>query len=181
MDTVAPEKKMSMWEMHRRKYNCECTARTGSCQKPKPSKEAQTQVKALSGFDFDYEKFGKAMAFAIKEGNRDREKEARQEKHRLRMRQQQNETMQNKLAKWRRCSHMRSHPYSGTSRIAWATQSDGVTRGTCMACECPFSPIASELPFPNEMKGWYERMIAVPMTAAQNDFVQGMVAAGTPA
>lgn len=140
---------------------------------------AATQAEALSGFD--YEKFGEAMAFAIKEGNRDHAKEARDLKHRLRMREQQHETMKNSLRKWRQCSHMRSHPYSGTSRIAWATQSDGYTRGTCMACACPFSPNLSELPFPEEMKGWYERMIAVPMTAANNDFVTGMVAAGTPA
>jgi hypothetical protein len=151
-------------------------------EKPKrkyTKRAEQAQAEALSGFD--YEKFGKAMAFAIKEGSRDHAKEARDQRHRERMRAQQNETMQNKLSKWRRCTHMRSHPYSGTSRIAWATQSDGYTRGTCMACECPFSPNPSELPFPDEMKGWYERMIAVPMTAAQNDFVTGMVAAGTPA
>lgn len=141
--------------------------------------EAQQQAEALSGFD--YEKFGKAMAFAIKEGNRDHAKEARDLSRRLQMRAQQQEEGQNNLAKWRRCSHMRSHPYSGTSRIAWATQSDGFTRGTCMACSCPFSPNASELPFPVEMKGWYERMISVPMTSANNDFVTGMVAAGNPA
>lgn len=141
----------------------------------------QAQTQALSGFEFDYQKFGEAMAFAIKEGSRDHAKEERDKRHRLRMREQQKEAGQNNLLKWRRCTHMRSHPYSGTSRIAWATQSDGFTRGTCMACSCPFSPVASELPFPEEMKGWYERMIAVPMTAAQNDFVTGMVAAGTPA
>lgn len=146
----------------------------------KPNAE-KAQAAALSGFQFDYAKFGAAMAFAIKEGGRDHEKEARDKRHRERMRAQQHENMQNDLAKWRRCSHMRSHPYSGTSRIAWATQSDGFTRGTCMACACPFSPNSEELPFPKEMKGWYERMIAVPMTAAQNDFVTGMVAAGTPA
>jgi hypothetical protein len=144
----------------------------------KKTKEA-AQAEALSGFD--YAKFGTAMALAIKEGNRDRAKEERDEKHRLRMRAQMQEDGHNRLRKWRQCSHMRSHPYSGTSRIAWATQSDGNTRGTCMACACPFSPIAQELPFPVEMRDWYERMIAVPMTAAQNDFVTGMVAAGTPA
>lgn len=149
--------------------------------KPKRKYTKRQQAAALSGFQFDYAEFGKAMAFAIKEGNRDHAKEERDLQHRMRMRKQQREEMLGKLAKWRRCSHMRSHPYSGTSRVAWAQQSDGITRGTCMACECPFSPILSELPFPEEMKGWYERMIAVPQTAANNDFVTGMVAAGTPA
>ena len=173
------QKKPSMWEMHRAKYGCQCTPKTGSCQKPKTAVQAQTA--ALSGFDFDYKKFGEAMAFAIKEGSRDHAKEARDKRHRERMQAQMKENRAADLAKWKRCSHMRSHPYSGTSRIAWATQSDGITRGTCMACACPFSPIESELPAPEEMKGWYQRMIAVPMTAAQNDFVTGMVAAGSPA
>lgn len=179
---MSEEKKPSMWAMHRAKYGCACTPKTGSCQKVK---EVKQQAAALSGFDITA--LGVAIAQGVVEGmkaaerEKNRTKDEQTARHRQRMRAQQNENMQNALAKWRRCSHMRSHPYSGTSRIAWATQSDGNTRGTCMACACPFSPILSELPFQEEMKGWYERMIAVPMTAANNDFVTGMVAAGTPA
>lgn len=139
---------------------------------------------ALSGFDMDA--FAKALAKGVVDGMKaskveeNRERDERQLAHRLRMRKQLQEDREAQFQRWKNCSHMRSHPYSGTSRIAWATQSDGVTRGTCMHCACPFSPIASELPYP-EMVEWYKRMIAVPMTAAQNDFVTGMVAAGNPA
>jgi hypothetical protein len=175
------QKKPSMWEQHRAKYGCECSPKTGSCQKPK------TQVAALSGFDPEVLKvLGQTIALGVVEGMKAAEKEKTKfkddqtQRHRKRMQAQLVETRKNEIAKWQRCTHMRAHPYSGTSRIAWATQSDGVTRGTCMGCACPFSPIADELPEPF-MVEWYKRMISVPMTAAQNDFVTGMVAAGSPA
>jgi len=146
------------------------------------------QQAALSGFDPKVLAIlGETIAKGVVAGmlaaeqEKTREQDTRKKVHRERMRSQYAETEKAKLIKWANCSHMRSHPYSGTSRIAWATQSDGVTRGTCMRCECPFSPVATELPFPKEMNGWYEKMIAVPMTAANNDFIQGMVATGTPA
>lgn len=151
---------------------------------PATNGELTVQAAALSGFDVDA--FAKALSKGIVEGMKaskveeNRERDERQLAHRLRMRKQLQEDRANAMLRWERCSHMRSHPYSGTSRIAWATQSDGVTRGTCMHCGCPFSPIESELPDP-KMVEWYKRMIAVPMTAAQNDFVTGMVAAGNPA
>lgn len=157
---------------------------------PRPKKQidpetvAKAQAAAVSGFDVD------ALAIAIAKGvvegmkaskkEETRERDERTEQHRLRMRKQLADDRLNAMKRWENCSHMRSHPYSGTSRIAWATQSDGITRGTCMHCGCPFSPIASELPDPR-MVEWYKRMIAVPMTAAQNDFITGMVAAGNPA
>lgn len=148
------------------------------------------QAQALSGFDIAA--LGAAIAKGVVEGMKasakeaTREKDERTEQHRLRMRAQLNEDRASNMKKWENCSHMRSHPYSGTSRIAWATQSDGITRGTCMHCGCPFSPVASELPdFDGKtsprMLDWYKRMIGVPMTAAQNDFITGMVAAGNPA
>lgn len=151
-------------------------------------KYTRHQAAALSGFDpAVLAALGQAIAMGVVDGMKAAEKEKTRVKdeqtarRRMQMRAQRKEEEQNNLRKWKQCSHMRSHPYSGTSRIAWATQSDGFTRGTCMACGCPFSPLAQELPFPNEMKGWYERMIAVPMTSANNDFVTGMVAAGNPA
>ena len=148
-------------------------------------KSESQQTAALSGFDV--QALGIAIAQGVVEGmkaaevEKNREKNERTERHRMQMRSQQLESRKSDILKWQRCGHMRSHPYSGTSRIAWATQSDGVTRGTCMGCGCPFSPIPGELPDPAAMKGWHERMIAVPMTVASNDFVTGMVAAGTPA
>jgi hypothetical protein len=91
------------------------------------------------------------------------------------------ETRQADVEKWKRCTHMRSHPYSGTARIAWATQSDGITRGVCMGCGCFFSPVEAELADSSAMKGWYQKMIAVPQTVAANDFMTGAVFAGNPA
>lgn len=156
---------------------------------PRPKVES-IQAAALSGFDVAA--LGAAIARGVVDGMKESAKEATREKdertimHRLRMRAQLTEDRANAMRRWENCSHMRSHPYSGTSRIAWAQQSDGITRGTCMACGCPFSPVASELPdFDGKtsprMLEWYKRMIAVPMTAANNDFVTGMVAAGNPA
>src|SRR5215469_7685109 len=73
-----------------------------------------------------------AAGFAAAEKVKNQEKNTLRDKHRKRMQEQLRETRQMEVEKWKRCTHMRSHPYSGTSRIAWATQSDGVTRGTCM-------------------------------------------------
>ncbi len=174
----------SMWEQHRKKYGCQCTPRTGSCQKPKKA-EAEKQSAALAGFDL--EKLGATIAAGVVAGmkaaetEKTREKDAIRDKNRKRMQAQLAETKAAEVRKWKNCTHMRSHPYSNTSRIAWATQSDGNTRGTCMGCGCPFSPIPSELPDPIAMKGWYERMIAVPQTVASNDFMTGAVFAGNPA
>jgi len=122
-----------------------------------------------------------AAGFAAAEEVKNKEKNALKEKHRKRMQAQLMETRQGEVEKWKRCSHMRSHPYSGTSRIAWATQSDGITRGTCMGCGCFFSPVEAELADPVAMKGWYQKMISVPQTVAANDFMTGAVFAGNPA
>ena len=155
--------------------------------KKKPGRPKATQAQALSGFSEDVIlKLGQTIAAGVVAGmqaaevEKNRVKREQTERARLRTRAQLAENRLAEMAKWERCSHMRSHPYSGTSRIAWATQSDGVTRGTCMGCACPFSPIASELPDP-KMVDWYKRMIAVPQTIAANDFLTGMVTAGSPA
>jgi hypothetical protein len=142
------------------------------------------QAASLSGFDPNV--FAALIAKGVVEGMAaaEREKTAAADaiklKNRKRMQAQLAETRAADILKWKNCSHMRGHPYSGTSRIAWATQSDGVTRGTCMGCGAPFSPIASELPDPS-MTEWYKRMIAVPQTIAANDFLTGTVMAGSPA
>lgn len=178
------EAKIGPWAAHRAKYNCQCTRSTGSCQKPKKL-EAEKQAAALSGFDL--EKLGATIAAGVVAGmkaaetEKTRERDALRDRGRKRMQAQLRETREAEILKWKRCSHMRAHPYSGTSRIAWATQSDGLTRGTCMGCGCPFSPVTSDLPDPVAMKGWYEKMIAVPQTVAANDFLQGTVMAGSPA
>jgi hypothetical protein len=172
------------WEVHRQKYGCQCDRSTGSCQKPKKSKDEL----ALAGAPPDVlEKLGQAIAMGVVAGmkaaevEKNREKNEQRERQRRRTRDQMNENRVADIRKWRNCSHMRSHPYSGTSRIAWATQSDGVTRGTCMGCGCFFSPIDSELADPAAMKGWYQRMIAIPQTVAANDFLTGTVMTGSPA
>ena len=65
MQNEVEQKKPSMWEQHRAKYGCQCTPKTGSCQKPKAK---VVDIVAPSMPEFDYKKFGEAMAFAIKTG-----------------------------------------------------------------------------------------------------------------
>jgi hypothetical protein len=121
---------------------------------------------------------------AIQQSNVDPEKEriAKIKEHRkIEQRKDQVRAKIAEVDKWLSCSHMRTHPYTGTSRVGWAQQSDGYVRGVCMGCGCPFTPIDSELPDPVRMKGMYERMRAIPMSITHNDFTSGMVVAGNPA
>jgi hypothetical protein len=142
---------------------------------------------------FDYEKFAKVLAkhtaieysqlgaaigLAIVEGlkyrDEDPEKVRIQKVRREQMRETQREAMKSTVDRWLACSHMRTHPYSGTARIGWAQQSDGLTRGTCMGSDCPFTPVDSELPDPKRMKGLYEKYRSMPVSIAHNDFLSGM-------
>jgi hypothetical protein len=121
---------------------------------------------------------------AIQQSNVDPDKEriAKIKEHRKQqMREDQRRAHTADVDKWLSCSHMRTHPYTGTSRVGWAQQSDGYVRGVCMGCGCPFTPIETELPDPVRMKGMYERMRAIPMSITHNDFTSGMVVAGNPA
>lgn len=121
---------------------------------------------------------------ALKEKDIDPDKEriAKIKEHRKQqMREDQRNAKKGEVDKWLSCSHMRTHPYTGTSRIGWAQQSDGYVRGVCMGCGCPFTPIESELPDADRMAGMYVRMRAVPMSITHNDFTSGMVVAGNPA
>lgn len=122
-----------------------------------------------------------AAGFAKAEEVRNQEKIALKSKHRKRMQEQLAETRRQEVEKWSRCSHKFGHPYTGTTRIAWATQSDGITRGVCQGCGCFFSPVDSELADPAMMKGWYQKEIVVPKAGVTNDFMAGAVFAGNPA
>jgi len=65
--------------------------------------------------------------------------------------------------KFRMCSHMQ-YPGSvltGCSVIAWATQSDGVRRGTCMHCGTIFSPNRSECKS-DEIWESYKTLVRIP-------------------
>jgi hypothetical protein len=121
------------------------------------------------------------IAAAMRESSKDPEKERIKHLRRMQTREEQKENRKADVDKWLSCDHMRTHPYSGTARIGWATQSDGHTRGTCMGCGCPFTPIESELPDPERMRHLYTKYRNVPVTVARNDFVSGMVVAGNPA
>jgi hypothetical protein len=133
----------------------------------------------------DYSQLGAAIGLALVEGLRakdeDPEKVRIKKMRREQMRETQREAMSGNVDKWLACSHMRTHPYSGTARIAWAQQSDGLTRGTCMGCGCLFTPVESELPDPKRMKALYEKYRGMPVSIAHNDFLSGMVVAGQPA
>jgi hypothetical protein len=133
----------------------------------------------------DYEKLGAAIGIAIVQGfkasNTDPDKERIKQIRREEMRETQRQARKADVDRWLACDHMRTHPYSGTARIGWATQSDGLTRGTCMGCGCPFTPVLEELPDPVRMKDLYAKYRAIPVTIARNDFLQGMVVAGNPA
>ena len=63
----------------------------------------------------------------------DRQKEAA----RQRLRAQQKEDARIKAWREERCQHMRGN---NTSAIAWAMQSDNVTRGVCQHCNALFTP-----------------------------------------
>jgi hypothetical protein len=139
----------------------------------------------------DYEKLGASIGLAIVQGMKaaavDPEKERIKIMRRQQMRETQQESMDSQIDRWLSCSHMRTHPYSGTARIGWATQSDGLTRGTCMGCGCPFTPVEAELPISSDkektrqLRSLYEKMRALPVSIAHNDFLSGMVVAGNPA
>ena len=157
-----------------------------------PEQAAQIPAPQQPGMAFDPEKFAQAigLAFAaqvpaiaklLREGNVDPEKQKIKEMRRLQQREDQAAARKADVDKWLSCDHMRTHPYSGTARIGWATQSDGVTRGTCMGCGCPFTPVESELPDPVRMRHLYAKYRQIPVTIARNDFLQGMVVAGNPA
>ena len=125
-----------------------------------------------------------AIIKAMREAERDPEKDriaAIREHRKIEQRKDQVRAKVAEVDKWLSCSHMRTHPYTGTSRVGWAQQSDGYVRGVCMGCGCPFTPIETELPDPVRMKGMYERMRAIPMSITHNDFTSGMVVAGNPA
>lgn len=139
----------------------------------------------------DYEKLGAAIGLAIVQGMKaasiDPEKERIKIMRRQQMRETQQESIEGQIDRWLSCSHMRTHPYSGTARVGWATQSDGMTRGTCMGCGCPFTPVESELPVSQDreknrkLKALYAEFRARPVSIAHNDFLSGMVVAGNPA
>jgi hypothetical protein len=142
-------------------------------------------AQAMSKLSMDHDKLGITIGLAIVEGMKqsqvDPEKERIKKMRREQMRETQREARTGEVDKWMGCSHMRTHPYSGTARIGWAQQSDGHIRGACMGCGCPFSPIDSELPDPKRMKGMYVKYRAIPVSIAHNDFTSGMVVAGNPA
>jgi len=130
---------------------------------------------------FDTKAFAEAIGFAIaanipaiakimRESNIDPEREKIKAMRRAQQRHDQAEARKADVDKWLRCDHMRTHPYSGTARIGWATQSDNVTRGVCMGCGCPFTPIVSELPDPERMAHIYDKYKNIPVTIARNDF-----------
>jgi hypothetical protein len=184
----------------------EAGLRDPSVPPPEPAKRRGRPAKANGDADFSEERFAEKIVAAIaknpgnvmdfkqlgvsiamgivegmKQGAVDPEKERIKQQRRREMRETQEEARQAMIDRWLGCSHMRTHPYSGTARIGWATQSDGVTRGTCMGCGCLFTPIESELPDPKRMKGLYEKYRALPVSIAHNDFLSGMVVAGQPA
>lgn len=82
----------------------------------------------------------RAIVTGLREGNRDPVKEERMAKMRERGQKMARETLKEKIAREKRCSHMRSFPYQGLSKIAWAVQSDGVKRGYCPDCDSCFYP-----------------------------------------
>jgi len=158
---------------------------------PKPIDEPKVMVPPPAP-QFDPDAFAKAVGMAIaqsipaiakimRESNVDPERERIKALRRQQQREDQAAARKADVDKWLRCDHMRTHPYSGTARIGWATQSDGITRGVCMGCGCPFTPIAGELPDPVRMAHIYDKYKNIPVTIARNDFLQGMVVAGNPA
>jgi hypothetical protein len=56
-----------------------------------------------------------------------------------------------------------------------------------MGCGCPFTPVEAELPISSDkektrqLRSLYEKMRALPVSIAHNDFLSGMVVAGNPA
>jgi hypothetical protein len=171
----------------------EAGLRTSEEEEAPPSVEIENSaVPVAIASQFDPKMFAEAigMAFAqqipviaklLKEQGVDPEKERIKQMRRKQQRQDQEAARTADVDKWLRCDHMRTHPYSGTARIGWATQSDGITRGVCMGCGCPFSPIATELPDPKRMSHLFDKYKNVPTSIARNDFLNGMVVAGNPA
>lgn len=161
-------------------------------KEPDPEPEKSVNVAVPVPAMFDPQLFAKAVGEAIaaaipltvkamRDAEVDPEVERIKALRKLQMRETAKEGLKAQVDKWLSCSHLRTHPYTGTSRIGWATQSDGHTRGTCMGCGCPFTPIATELPDPERMGHLYAKYIHVPVSIAHNDFTSGMVVAGNPA
>jgi|SRR3990167_1978181 len=55
--------------------------------------------------------------------------------------------------RWEACVHLRE---DNTSCIAWMRNSDGIVRGVCQRCQCPFVPTHPD----------YERLIRIPTGAS---------------
>lgn len=89
------------------------------------------------------------------------------EKQKQRMREHnkelQKDALQVKLNKFHNCNHMQrpGSAYNGCSAIAWATQSDGITRGPCQHCGTFFSPKKEEC-ISEEVWEAYKHFIRIP-------------------
>lgn len=128
--------------------------------KEEPEKEPAGQMAAMMA------KFEQALDTAISAARRPviNEQEERQ-KRRMKehMRQLAKDEAVLSQNKFRMCSHMQ-YPGSvmtGCSVIAWATQSDGVRRGTCMHCGTIFSPKREECQS-DEIWEAYRTLVRIP-------------------
>lgn len=74
-----------------------------------------------------------------------------------------------KINKFNNCSHMQrpGSILTGCSAVAWATQSDGITRGHCQHCGTFFSPKKDEC-LSEEIWAAYKHMIRIPTHPAGN-------------
>jgi hypothetical protein len=81
-----------------------------------------------------------AIVTGLREGQRNPEKEAQLARARARGKAMAAETARERASREKRCHHMRSFPYQGLSKIAWAIQSDGIKRGYCPDCDSMFEP-----------------------------------------
>jgi hypothetical protein len=74
-----------------------------------------------------------------------------------------------KIAKFQNCNHMQrpGSILTGCSAIAWATQSDGITRGFCQHCGTGFSPRKEEC-ISQEIWEAYKHLIRIPTHPAGN-------------
>lgn len=109
-------------------------------QPPKSEEEAGASSLSLSTAQFQF------LCDMLRRPMVDPKKEAqikRMREHNRRLRQ---DTLAMIIARFHSCNHMQmpGSVLSGCAVIAWATQTDGIKRGTCQHCGTIFSPKRSE-------------------------------------
>lgn len=143
-------------------------------QPKEPPEATAPQAAAFTVADIErmMNKFDETMATAIREARkpiRDERAIARMQRMKEHNHQMQKDAREMLIARFRNCNHMQlpGSVMTGCSCIAWATQSDGIKRGTCQHCGTIFSSKREEC-LNQEVWESYKMLVRMPTHPAGN-------------